>query len=471
MSEPSDAFSHLLAQFTGASGSPEHAIVYYTIAAIFWATLLVIIRTKQTLRTEPHEYLLIWGFSVALARELLMIVVSGVVAFGIFTSEQLAIVFPPLERALSNIALVVVAGGFLLFLTNKEAISRLYIRVGVWAVIACYVATFWWWAAYIIDNPDSTFSQTWCEWLFRINASFWLGLALITLASGTRGWVRRLVCFSLLLFFLNEFLKIPDMVSGGHYAFIYTPIRQAMYLLAIPVLGYVYLKQMTLEVGQAFTVLDERVQERSKDLETAMRQLADANERLVDLSNIDPLTGVTNRRFFNETYAVEWQRAYRDASSLSVLMLDIDHFKRVNDVHGVGFGDHCLRKVAEAMQSVSARPADVIARYGGEEFVMLLPNTPKEGALIVAERIRAKVESLALQPSDTADSSVQINVSIGAASIRPRGQADLAEFIEQAEQALHQAKENGRNQVRFFESPDRPKPKRRKSTILSRSPF
>lgn len=168
--------------------------------------------------------------------------------------------------------------------------------------------------------------------------------------------------------------------------------------------------------------------------------------RLVEnLAMADGLTGVANRRRFEEKMDKEWRRAMRDGSMLSVLMIDVDHFKPYNDLYGHVMGDSCLRQVAMAAQEVIHRSSDLFARYGGEEFVAVLPNTDSGGAQLVAEQIRRTVELLGLPHAGS--SRGVVTVSIGCATKTLGHESISTVLVDAADQALYQAKSAGRNRV------------------------
>ncbi|WP_353073107.1 bifunctional diguanylate cyclase/phosphodiesterase [Tunturiibacter gelidoferens] len=168
--------------------------------------------------------------------------------------------------------------------------------------------------------------------------------------------------------------------------------------------------------------------------------------RLVEnLAMADGLTGVANRRRFEEKMDEEWRRAMRDRSLLSVLMIDVDHFKPYNDLYGHVLGDNCLRQIAVAAQEVIHRSSDLFARYGGEEFVVVLPNTDSGGAQLVAEQIRRTVEMLGLPHSGNPCGVV--TVSIGCATQTLGHDSVSTVVVDAADQALYQAKSAGRNRV------------------------
>ncbi len=178
----------------------------------------------------------------------------------------------------------------------------------------------------------------------------------------------------------------------------------------------------------------------------ARQQLADMNRRLADLARTDALTGVANRRVFDETLATELGRSARSGSSLSLLMIDIDRFKAFNDGHGHPAGDACLRQVAKLLGETLARPGDLVARYGGEEFAVILPDTNTSGAAAVAERLRSAVEVMAITTA-ASRSPLSVTVSIGIATATAVSEEAASALVGAADQALYQAKSTGRNRV------------------------
>jgi len=161
---------------------------------------------------------------------------------------------------------------------------------------------------------------------------------------------------------------------------------------------------------------------------------------------LDGLTEIPNRRNYNNRIDMEWGRAVREKTSLSLLMMDIDYFKNYNDNYGHSKGDEALKLVANAISRTINRPADFAARIGGEEFAVLLPNTPNEGALYKAELIRTSVEALEISHQHSAVSSV-LTVSIGGTCFSPDKKDDMKVFINEADKMLYRAKNEGRNKV------------------------
>lgn len=172
----------------------------------------------------------------------------------------------------------------------------------------------------------------------------------------------------------------------------------------------------------------------------------DVEAYLSDLAINDGLTGIYNRRYFDEVLTIEWKRTMREKSPLSLVMLDIDYFKKYNDTYGHQAGDKCLVKVAVAIADLLRRPADMVARYGGEEFVVVLPNVDREDAVKLAEKIRATIEKLKIDHK-LSDINRFVTISLGVASICPEPKSSHEELLRSADKALYNAKNGGRNCV------------------------
>ncbi|HLM66138.1 MAG TPA: diguanylate cyclase [Longimicrobium sp.] len=185
----------------------------------------------------------------------------------------------------------------------------------------------------------------------------------------------------------------------------------------------------------------------NQELELANARLRRANRRLSRLSARDGLTGVANRRRLDRALVMEWRRAGRTETPLSLLMADIDFFKDYNDLHGHQGGDEVLRRVAEALAGCLHRAGDLVARYGGEEFAILLPATDAEHSVIAGEKLRAAVEALRI-PHGGSPVGPWVTLSLGAATARPRAGLRPRTLLERADRALYQAKREGRNRVR-----------------------
>ena len=183
--------------------------------------------------------------------------------------------------------------------------------------------------------------------------------------------------------------------------------------------------------------LDVLVTQRTQELEQA-------NQLLRDINTHDELTGLRNRRYLNEALANEYRRAFREKTSLAVLMIDIDYFKQLNDTYGHHFGDHCLVQAGQLLTACIRRPPDIAVRYGGEEFVIVLPNTDLQGALVVAEKIRQSFDHTEIRYGEH---STAITISVGVASEIPSARDEHESLLRKADDLLYRAKSRGRNRV------------------------
>lgn len=191
-------------------------------------------------------------------------------------------------------------------------------------------------------------------------------------------------------------------------------------------------------------LLQKQRDEAFKALQELRRKLEESNAVLQRLSVLDGLTGVANRRHFDEVLQQEWKRASRDHSPISIILLDIDYFKKYNDNYGHQGGDDCLRRVARAISRIIKRPGDFFARYGGEEFVAVLPDTELAGAALIAEEMRRSVEQEYIPHAHSAAAD-HVTISIGVAMVNASDELEPLAVVEMADKALYQAKEQGRN--------------------------
>ncbi len=178
-------------------------------------------------------------------------------------------------------------------------------------------------------------------------------------------------------------------------------------------------------------------------------QLKEKNEMLERIAAIDPLTNLSNRRGIDEKLDVEWKRALRGETPISILLMDIDYFKKYNDHYGHPKGDECLVRVASVLRDSLKRPADFLARYGGEEFMVILPETDSDAAVDVGNRLRAATEASCILHECSDLICKKVTISVGVATTEPHKHGDLSpeDMIKQADVALYESKKNGRNCV------------------------
>jgi diguanylate cyclase (GGDEF)-like protein len=183
-----------------------------------------------------------------------------------------------------------------------------------------------------------------------------------------------------------------------------------------------------------------------KALEKSQKELAAANKILERLSTLDGLTGIPNRRRFDEALNAEWRRSIRHSTSISLIMLDIDFFKLYNDSYGHQGGDDCLKQVAKCLEETAKRDTDIVARYGGEEFAIVLPETGEKAAFDMAEAVRARIDSENI-PHKSSKVADHVTISVGVATWLPEKSSKVDMLLAAADEALYKSKETGRNQV------------------------
>lgn len=210
-----------------------------------------------------------------------------------------------------------------------------------------------------------------------------------------------------------------------------------------------YLRKPVSEVVLAAKVRAmQRILSMRNSLVALTTRLDEMNRDLVRLSTVDALTGIANRRRFDEVLYKEWRRAMRRQYPITLVMCDIDFFKQYNDAQGHQAGDECIRSVARSIEETLKRPGDLVARYGGEEFAAILPDTGFDGAQIVAESVRSAIAELGI-PHGRSSVASRVTLSVGAATMVPaRGvPATGDQLVEAADKALYAAKAAGRNRV------------------------
>ena len=198
------------------------------------------------------------------------------------------------------------------------------------------------------------------------------------------------------------------------------------------------------EFSLAFNSMVAQLEETIQKYKDRGKALANANRELKRLASVDGLTQLANRRMFDEHLAREWRLQSRNKSPLSVILCDIDYFKRYNDTYGHQAGDECLKRVAGELRNSARRPSDLAARYGGEEFVLILPDTDGEGAVFVAQRIQNKVYKLKI-PHIQSDVDEYVTLSLGVSIAFPKNGYPPDILVKTADEALYEVKGKGRN--------------------------
>ena len=413
-------------------------------AAMMWIGLLLVSRLKYRSENQPHESLLVWGYGFGLTRELLMLAASVFSDNDVMPLGQLHLFIPPLEHALAGLAAIAISAGYMLYVAGSQKIVSRYLNAGKLSVAAIFLATFFWWWQYARSNPGASFGETWCDWAFRINACLWLGAGLVCLWVNSKGWIRHAICLAIGLIFLDNFLRLPDMATGEAYRDVFDPIRHSLSLVSIPVLGYVYLRCHADELLAAFESLEDMVAARTTDLENAMEELSVANEQLLRVSRIDPLTKLYNRRAFGHEYEKLHSHVCFENQPIAVMLIDLDHFKNINDTFGHQVGDNCLEAVGAILLEQFGRRNDLAARYGGEEFIVVVANTHWDEVTEQAEKLRVRLaENQIITPAGP----LSFTASIGVAYSTQECQDYRTSLIQLADESLYKAKRQGRNRV------------------------
>jgi diguanylate cyclase (GGDEF)-like protein len=250
--------------------------------------------------------------------------------------------------------------------------------------------------------------------------------------------------------FMTALSDTPYSVKGfevGAVDYVTKPIQQEEILARINT--QLTIRKMYLELEEKTRVLDDKNTQLERELLERQRggeALRKANKMLYRLATVDGLTQVPNRRFFDDAVSQEWQRAVRASTSLSLILCDIDYFKRYNDEYGHQKGDECLKRVAKTIESAVKRATDLVARYGGEEFVVLLPDVDAAGALKIARQIQQKIQDLSIAHTRS-DVDEFITLSMGVATMAPTQEIDPDHIIAVADKALYAAKAQGRNRI------------------------
>jgi len=200
-------------------------------------------------------------------------------------------------------------------------------------------------------------------------------------------------------------------------------------------------------------LLEDKVQERTLELNIALQELEEANHELEQKNTLDELTGLFNRRFYDQKIVAEYRRSKRNLTPLSLVLIDIDHFKSVNDTHGHLAGDQCLVWLSEYIKTSLKRSTDTAFRYGGEEFCLILPDTDEHGAIALAEALRKRIAKQPCIYLNTEGKNIEIplTMSSGISTYIQQVEIEPEQLFAGADKALYQAKHAGRNQTQSYQ--------------------
>lgn len=247
------------------------------------------------------------------------------------------------------------------------------------------------------------------------------------------------------IIFMTALADTEDKVKGfevGAVDYVTKPIQQEELLARITT--HLRVQSLTYQLQKQ----NQLLQHQALELQAARQEAEAACSELQRLVHLDGLTEVANRRRFDQHLSKEWRRLAREQAPLSLILCDIDYFKKYNDCYGHQAGDACLQQIAQAIVRVAQRPADLVARYGGEEFAIILPNTDAEGAVQVAQLIGAEIKLLNI-PHAESDVSNVVTASLGISSQVPHPEMLAESLIFTADRSLYAAKNQGRNTYRL----------------------
>ena len=276
----------LLSQFAGGPGPRENNLVRYGLPALLWVALLLVAWSRQRKEELPREKLLVWGFGLGLARELFMFWHVSQQVIGLEPPSPSLHLSEPLEHALTMAAIVMVAGAFIRYLLDDARLARHYLRTGLGMAVVTFGVTWGWWYLHAMANPEARFNRTWAGLIFFIMTAVFAAAAILILRR-KRGWLSNVVSLALSLFVLIGVLRVANYAFGMEYANVLCPICNALHILAIPLFGYVYIREQGIEKQQAEEALaayrdqlESLVDDRTAELTRANEQLQrEVNER------------------------------------------------------------------------------------------------------------------------------------------------------------------------------------------------
>jgi two-component sensor histidine kinase len=268
MENPGTFILDFLAQMGGGRGGGENELARTFLGMVFWGGLLALAIARRREKGNPRENILVWAFSLGIAREAFLFMVFALDMLGIVSFSGLHLVFPPLEHALLTASVLLVAGAYIRFLLDDPQLANRYLAVSAGVTVLSYSSTATWWTRHIMSHPESRFGLVWCDWLFHLATLAMLVLAMVLLLR-RRGAVRNLVLAALAFFALDDILMIVTMAGGDLAGPVFAPIRHNLHLWAIPLLGVVYLREM----GEEGEQLTRALQAAQREKDTLLKEV------------------------------------------------------------------------------------------------------------------------------------------------------------------------------------------------------
>ena len=280
MEQIADYILLLLAQFAGGPGPRENNLIRFGLPAVLWAVLLAVAWSRQRQQELPREKMLVWGFGLGLARELYMF---GHVSLGFITGGEPGAAMwhlaEPLEHGLTMAAIVMVGGAFIRYILDDEHITQRYLRAGLTATGVAFVVTWAWWYQIASINPEARFNRTPAGLISHLLVAVFAGVAIVLL-SRRQGWLRNVVTIAMGFFVVSGLLRLVNFTTGHDYDYIICPICNSLHILAIPILGYVYIREQSIEKQRAEESLQAYRDHLEELVEARTTELTNANEQL-----------------------------------------------------------------------------------------------------------------------------------------------------------------------------------------------
>lgn len=403
-----------MSQFAGGPGPVENNLVRFGLAAIMWAILLVIAWSRQRSQDLPREKWLVWGFGLFLIREVYMFSQIAVQKLEVFGPSEESVYHHPIEHTVFMAAVVVLAGAFLRYVLDDLRVSRNYLVTGLVATAICFVITMWTWPNFHNLNPEVHFHQSWQAWIFHVPLAL-LILAAITLLARKHSWLSRTVNIALSFFFISEFLILINYATDNAYNSIICPIGNTFHLLAIPILGFVYLREQSIEKQQAEEALrayrdklEELVDERTAELSSVNAQLkqevlerehaeAEIVQRNARLAALNAIAGTISTSLDLETVlntALDMALNVLDMEIGALFLLDpvtetlttrsfrgevpLDKVAKTGDAKYscIGISNQAVTSKEAILQNLSDFPADEMTDYIRNQELKTIVSTP-----------------------------------------------------------------------------------------------
>lgn len=275
-----------VSQFSGGPSAPENNLVRFGLAAVFWGVLLVFAWSRRRHDGRPREKLLIYGFALGFCRELLMLSHASMRILYPDNYQIACIIMEPIEHALMLAMVVVISGSFLRYILDDARLAKLFLRIGLTLAAVEYIVTLVWWPSQLDFNTDFRFHQSWSAWLMHLISCIVIVVAIVILVQ-KRGWLRNVIVLALSSFLVSEFLVLINLTFESRYKSVLCPVANTFYIWAIPLFGYVYYRELSIEKRQAEEALHAHRDHLEEMVAARTSELMQANKKLKQVAVIE----------------------------------------------------------------------------------------------------------------------------------------------------------------------------------------